>query len=66
MTVILLRFDLAEMPDRNPWLEHEAIHFQKYRKLLCEKHYLTIYELQGSNVYITAVVDCRQDYGWLL
>ncbi|MDD2504244.1 MAG: type II toxin-antitoxin system RelE/ParE family toxin [Clostridia bacterium] len=58
--------DLAVMPDRNPWLEHEAIPFQKYRKLLFEKRYLALYEVRGSIVYITAVVDCRQDYGWLL
>lgn len=57
---------LAAMPERNPWLEHEAIPFQKYRKLLFEKHYLVLYQIQESVVYITAVVDCRQDYGWLL
>ncbi|HWQ74762.1 MAG TPA: type II toxin-antitoxin system RelE/ParE family toxin [Syntrophomonas sp.] len=58
--------DLAVMPERNPWLEHGAIPFQKYRKLLFEKHYLALYELRGNAVYVTAVVDCRQDYGWLL
>jgi hypothetical protein len=58
--------DLAVMPDRNPWLEHEAIPFQKCRKMLFEKYYLALYEVRGSTVYITAVVDCRQDYSWLL
>ena len=58
--------DLAGMPERNPWLEDDAIPFQKYRKLLFAKHYLALYQIQGNIVYITAVVDCRQDYGWLL
>jgi hypothetical protein len=39
---------LAVMSDRNPWLEHEAIPFQKYRKLLFEKRYLALYEVRGS------------------
>ena len=65
-TFVEMTGDLAVMPERNPWLEHEAVSFQKYRKLLFDKHYLALYKLQGSVVYITAVVDCRQDYGWLL
>ncbi len=65
-TFIEMTGDLAFMPERNPWLEHDAIPFQRYRKVLFEKHYMTLYELQGSIVYIKAVVDCRQDYAWLL
>lgn len=57
---------LAAMPERNSWLENDAIPFQKYRKLLFEKHYLSLYEIRGNIVYITAVVDCRQNYSWLL
>lgn len=57
---------LAALPERNPWFEHEAIPFQKYRKLLIEKHYMVLYEIRGDIVYITAVVDCRQDYSWIL
>ena len=65
-TFVEMTNSLADRPERNPWLEHDAIQFQKYRKLLFEKHYLVIYELQDSIVYVTVVVDCRQDYGWLL
>ncbi len=57
---------VSTMPERNPWLENEAIPFQKYRKLLFGKYYTALYEIRGNDVYITAVVDCRQDYGWLL
>ncbi len=38
----------------------------KYRKLLIAKRYLLIYLVKGDKVYVDAVVDCRQDYGWLL
>lgn len=57
---------LAEMPERSPWLEHDAIPFQKYRKLLFGKHYIALYKIQENTVYVTAVMDCRQDYVWLL
>jgi plasmid stabilization system protein ParE len=57
---------LAAMPERNPWLGHGAIPFQKYRKLLFGKHYMALYQIQENTVYVTAVMDCRQDYVWLL
>jgi hypothetical protein len=30
------------------------------------KRYLLIYQIKGDTVYVDYVVDCRQDYGWLL
>lgn len=57
---------LAAMPERNPWLDHPEFPFQRYRKLLIGKHYLALYEIHSDVVYVTAVVDCRQNYGWLL
>jgi hypothetical protein len=38
----------------------------KYRKLLLEKRYLLIYQIKGTFVHVDAVVDTRQEYGWLL
>ena len=38
----------------------------KYRKLLMGKRYLLIYQIKEDTVYVDYVVDCRQDYGWLL
>lgn len=57
---------LVVMPERNPWLEHDAIPFQKYRKLLFGKYYMALYQIQENTVYVTVVIDCRQDYIWLL
>ena len=57
---------LEQFPERNPWLSHPLIPSGKYRKLLMERRYLLVYQIKGSTVYIDAIVDTRQDYGWLL
>jgi hypothetical protein len=57
---------LKHMPERCPWLSHDNIPFQKYRKLFIDKYHLALFEIRGSIVYISAVVDCRQDYSMLL
>ena len=57
---------LNSMPQRCPWMVHDMIPFQKYRKLFLGKNYLALFEIRGYIVYITAVVDGRQDYAWLL
>ncbi|MFZ3170929.1 MAG: type II toxin-antitoxin system RelE/ParE family toxin [Carboxydocellales bacterium] len=57
---------LEEFPERNPWLSDPFIPAGKYRKLLMGKQYLLIYQVKGDTVYVDYVVDCRQDYGWLL
>jgi plasmid stabilization system protein ParE len=65
-TFVEITDSLAAMPERNPWLEHDAIPFRKYHKLLFGKHYMALYQIQENTVYVTAVMDCRQDYIWLL
>lgn len=57
---------LGEFQERNPWLSDPLVPAGKYRKLLMTKRYLLIYQVKGDNVYVDAVVDCSQDYGWLL
>lgn len=57
---------LEQFPERNPWLNDPLIPTGKYLKLLLEKRYLLIYQIKGNTVYVDAVVDTRQDYGWLL
>ncbi|MBP1763729.1 MAG: plasmid stabilization system protein [Firmicutes bacterium] len=57
---------LEQFPERNPILIDPMITKGKYRKLLLEKRYLLIYQIKENIVYIDAVVDTRQDYGWLL
>jgi len=57
---------LKQMPERCPWLLHDNIPFQKYRKLFIDKYHLALFEIRDNIVYITTVVDCRQDYPMLL
>lgn len=57
---------LKKFPQRNPWLSDSLVPAGKYRKLLIAKRYLLAYQVKGNTVYIDAVVDCRQDYNWLL
>lgn len=57
---------LEKLPDRNPWLSDPVVPVNKYRKLLICKRYLLIYQIKGGTVYIDYIVDCRQDYNWLL
>lgn len=57
---------LERFPERNPCLSNPLVPSGKYRKLLIANYYLLVYQVKDSSVYVDAVVDCRQDYGWLL
>jgi plasmid stabilization system protein ParE len=57
---------LEHMPERCPYLVNPVVPDSKYRKLLFEKRYLLVFLIEGDSVYVDAVVDGRQDYGWLL
>ncbi len=57
---------LAKMPERCSWFAHDSIPFQKYRKILLGKYHLALFEIRETTVYVTTVIDCRQDNSWLL
>ncbi len=57
---------LEKFPERNPWLADPLISTGKYRKFLINKRYMLIYKIKGDAVYVNAMVDCRQDYSWLI
>ena len=57
---------LEDLLERNPRLDVPAMPINKYRKLLLSKQYLLIYQIKGNVVYMDYIVDCRQDYEWLL
>lgn len=54
------------MPQRCPWLKGKYIPRNVYRFILFEKRYMLIFQIADDVVYADYVVDCRQDYGWLL
>lgn len=57
---------LETMPRRCPWLNGEYLPRNTYRYLLFAKRYLLIYQIRDDIVYADYVVDCRQDYQWLM
>ena len=57
---------LEEMPQRCPWLKGDYIPMNKYRFTIFEKRYMIIFQIIDDFVYADYVVDCRQDYSWLM
>ena len=57
---------LKLFPERTPFLEGEFIPFNKYQKLVVRKNYLVIYQIKDDTVWVDYVIDCRQDYQWLI
>ena len=57
---------LETMPYRCPWLNAECLPVNKYHSLLFDRRYLLIFLIRDKTVYVDYVVDCRQDYLWLL
>jgi len=57
---------LSIMPERFPFLNAEFIPLNKYHKMFIEKYYLVLYQIKDQTVYVDYIVDCRQDYGWLV
>ncbi len=57
---------LQEFPERGSWLADPVLPVNKYRKLLVNKRYLLIYQIKDNTVYVDYVIDCRQDFIWLL
>lgn len=57
---------LGIMPQRCPRLIGDYISNNKYRYILFEKHYMIIFQIKDDIVFVDYVVDCKQDYGWLI
>ena len=57
---------LSEMPQRYPFFNEPYIPANKYHKLYVENWYLILYQIKDAIVYVDWIVDCRQDYRWLL
>lgn len=59
---------LQELPQRHMWFVAPSLPRRKFRKLLFEKRYLLVYLVDEADlvVYVDYVLDCRQDYSWLI
>lgn len=57
---------LQDMPQRYPFFHETYIPVNKYHKLYVENWYLILYQIRDNTVYVDWILDCRQDYQWLL
>ena len=57
---------LAQMPERFPFLDNENVPRNKYRKMFVKNWYLVLYQIEEATVFVDYIVDCRQDYSWLI
>ena len=59
---------LSQNPERFPIYYNRFINETCYRKMLTSKRYLVIYEIdiETDTVHVDYIVDCRQDYDWLI
>ena len=57
---------LQENPARYPFFSQEYIPANKYHKMYVENWYLVLYQIRDNVVYVDWIVDCRQDYRWLI
>lgn len=57
---------LSYMPNRYPFFNEESVLPNKYHKMFVEKWYIVLYQIQDNTVYVEYILDCRQDYSWLI
>jgi plasmid stabilization system protein ParE len=57
---------LCEVPERFPFLDSEFIPRNKYHRMFVEKWYLILYQIKDQTVFVDYIVDCRQDYRWMI
>ena len=57
---------LSTMPERFPFINTEFIPLNKYHRMFVRKQYLILYQIKDQTVWVDYIVDCRQDYGWLI
>ena len=57
---------LSSMPQRFPFFQEDYIPPNKYHKMFIDNWYLVLYQIKDDAVYVDYILDCRQDYGWLI
>ncbi len=57
---------LSSMPSRFPLFESKYIKADKYHKMFIEKWYLVLYQIMDNTVYVEYIIDCRENYKWLI
>ena len=58
--------DLSSMPKKYPFFNELYIPQNKYHKMFVESRYLVLYQIRDDTVFVDYIIDCRQDYTWLI
>ncbi len=53
-------------PERNARLSDPMLSIDKYRKMVINKRYLLIYQIKADVAHVEYILDCSQDYNWLI
>ena len=57
---------LENFPQRYPFFDAEFIPPNRYHKLYIANCFIVLHQIKDDVVYVEWIVDCRQDYRWLL
>lgn len=57
---------LATMPERFSFFGAEHIPPNKYHKVFVENCHLVLYQVKDRTVYVDYILDCRQDFRFLI
>lgn len=57
---------LTDMPQRFPPADSGDVISNSYRKMYIANWYLAIYHICEDTVFVDYILDCRQDYEWLI
>lgn len=57
---------LSSMPKRFPFFDEPYIPPNKYHKMFVGDWYLVLYQIRDTEVHVDYILDCREDYSWLL
>lgn len=57
---------LRFLPQRYTFLYADFIPPNKYHKRTVKNWFLVLYQIRDDTVYVDWIIDCRQDYEWLL
>lgn len=64
--ILIAMKSLENFPERNAWFLDVMLPANKYKKMIIEKRYLLIYQIKDGMVLVEYVLDCRQEYKWLI
>jgi len=57
---------LQNLPERYLEFFEPVLPANKYRRMIISKRYCLVYQIKDETVHIDYILDCRQDYQWLM